>query len=402
MSLVVFSGPTLSEREGRRLLSGAEFFGPAECGDVYRAVRAGARSVALIDGYFDHRLSVWHKEILWALSRGVAVYGAASVGALRAAELHRFGMRGVGRVFEWFRDGVLEDDDEVAVIHEAPEREYTPLSLALVNLRRTLNDAVAACTLDASVSERVIRELKGLHYPDRDFGTLLQVIKRLLTPPEAESLEGWLARHGVTDQKREDAVALLQRLRNTATHRAALEPQRDFRFQHTNAWQALLESIDARTASARSQGAVQKKAAAPPMPPRQDVPPAPAVGDEPALLQGLAIIAQQDPALHARIVQHAFERALALVLADQAGASADAAAIQSASEHFRRERGLFTPEQTAAWLASNRMEVSDFSVLVHDTVLSEAFSGAAKRAFLDQLPSTLRILGAYADVAASD
>ena len=43
------------------------------------------------------------------------------MGALRAAELHAFGMRGVGRIFEAFRDGELEDDDEVAVVHGPAE-----------------------------------------------------------------------------------------------------------------------------------------------------------------------------------------------------------------------------------------------------------------------------------------
>ena len=48
------------------------------------------------------------------------------MGALRAAELHVFGMVGVGRVFELFRDGLLEDDDEVAVAHGPADSGYQP------------------------------------------------------------------------------------------------------------------------------------------------------------------------------------------------------------------------------------------------------------------------------------
>jgi len=55
--------------------------------------------------------TVWHKEILWAMAQGIHVYGGASIGALRAAELHRLGMTGVGRVFADDRDGILTDDD---------------------------------------------------------------------------------------------------------------------------------------------------------------------------------------------------------------------------------------------------------------------------------------------------
>ena len=70
--------------------------------------------------------TVWHKEILWAMAQGIHVFGAASIGALRAAELDAFGMRGIGRIYEAFRDGVLEDDDEVAVLHGPEELGYPP------------------------------------------------------------------------------------------------------------------------------------------------------------------------------------------------------------------------------------------------------------------------------------
>ena len=52
-------------------------------------------AIGVIDGYFDGVPSVWHKEILWALSQGIRVFGGASMGALRAAELDGFGMTGV-------------------------------------------------------------------------------------------------------------------------------------------------------------------------------------------------------------------------------------------------------------------------------------------------------------------
>jgi hypothetical protein len=78
------------------------------------------QAIGIIDGYFHRVPAVWHKEILWAMSEGIHVFGSASMGALRASELHRYGMIGVGRVFETYRDGRLEDDDEVVVMH-SPE-----------------------------------------------------------------------------------------------------------------------------------------------------------------------------------------------------------------------------------------------------------------------------------------
>ena len=95
--LVVFLGPTLSHDDARDVLD-AEYRPPAAHGDVLRAALRRPRAIGLVDGVFERVPAVWHKEILFALSEGVHVYGAASMGALRAAELDAFGMRGeIGR-----------------------------------------------------------------------------------------------------------------------------------------------------------------------------------------------------------------------------------------------------------------------------------------------------------------
>ena len=72
--------------------------------------------IGIIDGGFEYTAPVWHKEILYALSAGTRVLGAASMGALRAAECHSFGMTGVGSIFKEYRDGTRIDDSDVAQI----------------------------------------------------------------------------------------------------------------------------------------------------------------------------------------------------------------------------------------------------------------------------------------------
>jgi hypothetical protein len=89
--VVVFLGPTLSHDDARDVLD-AEYLPPAAHGDVLRAALRRPRAIALVDGVFERVPAVWHKEILFALSEGIHVYGAASMGALRAAELDAFGM----------------------------------------------------------------------------------------------------------------------------------------------------------------------------------------------------------------------------------------------------------------------------------------------------------------------
>jgi hypothetical protein len=158
---LIFVGPTLSVAEARAELD-AVYLPPVAQGDVYRAVRAGARVIGIVDGYFERLPSVWHKEILWAMSEGVHVFGSASMGALRAAELAVFGMVGVGSIYEAFASGKLEDDDEVAVAHGPQDGGYQTVSDAAVDIRATLAAAVQAGVIGAETGAALESIAKGL------------------------------------------------------------------------------------------------------------------------------------------------------------------------------------------------------------------------------------------------
>ena len=113
--ILVFLGPTLPLSDAQAALD-ATFLRPAGQGDVLLAAHAfRPRAMVLIDGEFEHRPAVRHKEILWAMAQGIVMIGAASMGALRAAELHGFGMIGVGAIYRWYRRFPLAPDDAVAV-----------------------------------------------------------------------------------------------------------------------------------------------------------------------------------------------------------------------------------------------------------------------------------------------
>ena len=88
MTAVIFAGPSV---RGLDLPSRNDvlFRPPAKQGDIFRATLTRPEAIGLIDGYFDGVPSVWHKEILWAMSQGIRVFGSASMGALRAAELEQ-------------------------------------------------------------------------------------------------------------------------------------------------------------------------------------------------------------------------------------------------------------------------------------------------------------------------
>jgi hypothetical protein len=100
-------------------LPGEVWFPPAAQGDILDAfLRRNPKQIVLIDGTFRENLSVWVKEIVYVMSKGCKFIGAASMGALRAAELWRYGAIGVGKIFEMYKSGEVQDDAYVMVEYD--------------------------------------------------------------------------------------------------------------------------------------------------------------------------------------------------------------------------------------------------------------------------------------------
>jgi len=240
--IYVFTGPTLSADDASAELE-ALYLPPAAQGDVYRVALDRPRAIAIIDGYFETVPSVWHKEILWAMSRGIHVYGSASMGALRAAELHDFGMIGVGKIFEHYRDGILSDDDEVAVTVGGEETGFRQLSEAMVNIRATLAAAERAHVIRPRSRRRLEEAAKSFHYPNRTYPALLAAGRQLrVAHGELVRLRDWLPT-GRVDQKQRDAYAMLRRIRADRRGRLRARARVAFVFEHTGYWDAVTQTI---------------------------------------------------------------------------------------------------------------------------------------------------------------
>ena len=238
MNACIFTGPTISAADAATELD-AVYFPPAAEGDVYRASLQRPQVIGIIDGYFQDVPSVRLKEILWAMSRGIHVFGSASIGALRATELAAFGMEGVGSVFEFFRDGILEDDDEVAVAHGPAELGFPSLSEAMVNIRQTLRKAELDQVISPDVCTALEQMAKQLFYPERNYPVLLRRASESGLPePQLARLRDWLP-EGRVNQKREDALAMLRLIGRRLEE--GLEPKSvSFTFEHTAMWEAVL------------------------------------------------------------------------------------------------------------------------------------------------------------------
>jgi hypothetical protein len=206
---VIFLGPSLDLATARGILAG-EYRPPAQFGSIYNLLASDVKTIVLIDGVFHTTPSVWQREILAALHEGIAVIGASSMGALRAAELQSFGMVGVGQVFEWYRNGVLRNDDAVALRHATGEHNYQPLSEPLVNIRATLEAAVAQSVVGAADASALLERCVRLPYPERGLESLGSLALALGWSAEAvRGLEAFLPQ-GRVDIKRQDAIAALR------------------------------------------------------------------------------------------------------------------------------------------------------------------------------------------------
>jgi hypothetical protein len=373
------------------VLKAAKLEGPAGCGDIYRVVRDGASTVVLIDGYFDQRLSVWHKEVLFALSRGARVYGAASMGALRAAELRRFGMVGVGRIFDWYVTGVIEADDEVAIVHESAERGFRPVSEAMVNLRATFLSAESAGVIAAETCAQLIELGRSIFYPSRSFRAVLTLAEaKGVSPAELSRLRDWLGANpgNVVDQKRADALALLERVHADSLERVGVEKP-SFDFEYTEVWHELTRQV---------------RNAASPLPDREGttaVPSAPARElDAPPIddwtAQVMHVLETSKPWLAENLLVEAERCAALLQCATLSGLEASPAEVQAASDELRYEHSLLSPASTERWLAERGLDVAELSAWMHDEVLLARARKAATPRVHRQLR---RILQASSDPA---
>jgi len=199
---IVFAGPSIFGIDSA-LLAGLELRPPAGRGDILLAVADGATAIGLIDGLFDTQPSVWHKEILYALQQRVPVLGAASMGALRAAECAAFGMIGVGGIFEEYASGSRVADADVGVAHAPAELGYQPMSVALVDVEATLRTLHRLGQMPPTVCARLLERARGLHFKHRTWDAIFD-------PDAGDLLE---AARAQPSRKTADAALLRKQLR---------------------------------------------------------------------------------------------------------------------------------------------------------------------------------------------
>ncbi len=98
------------------------------------------------------------------------MFGAASMGALRAAECAPYGFTPLGAIARWYVRGVIDGDDEVAVLTHP--RTHVALTAALVNVRHVMRLATRAGILDRETAANLIDRARRTFYMDRTWEDL--------------------------------------------------------------------------------------------------------------------------------------------------------------------------------------------------------------------------------------
>lgn len=332
MTTVVFVGPSIAVRDARAILD-AVYLPPVTQGDLVSAMTTYKPDViAILDGEFSQTLSVWHKELLYAMHSGVHVYGASSMGALRAAETDMYGTVGVGEIYGMYASGELTDDDEVALAHGTADVGYRALSEPLVNIRVTLRRAVAAGIIDVALADRLIAGEKAVFFPERSYYHLFE--SAAASGEDSVVLERLreFVRTSRVDQKRADAVTLLETLRDIPRPLAPHQPT--FALEWSGNFKALYD----QDRKVPVQGA------------DAEIP--------------LAAISTYT-ALHApdfnTLNGHALDRALVGVLAEMLGVDATPEEIAAERKRFRVEQKIPTEEALAEWCEAHHLSAEEFA-----------------------------------------
>ncbi|MCX4241319.1 TfuA-like protein [Paraliomyxa miuraensis] len=344
----VFLGPSLPIDQARAVLPHAHFRPPVAQGDVAGLLPLRPEWIGIVDGLFEAVPSVWHKEILLALEQGVRVVGAASMGALRAAELHAFGMEGVGSIFESYRDGRFDGDDEVAIQHGPASTGYRALSEALVNIRATLDAGHDQGLLTARERDELIGAASALPYMRRQWPRLLEHTAAMGLDAATISALRTFVREQPVDQKAADARALLRYIR--------AQPPAPDPAPGPVARTTFLHDLRYRDA--------------------------PILGDP----TGRARV--QDVLDHARLTMPGFEslldraasHELAVQLGIRLGLEPSPEDVERARHSLEQRLGWQSPEDGAAWCVDNDLDPDQLEALIERFALVELM----KRRFLDR------------------
>ena len=211
--IIVYAGLSIPFTQAKEILDSDEdneviYKRPIQRGDLNLALKENPDIIAIIDGVFHQNSAVGHKEILNVMKKGIKVYGASSMGALRASELDTLGMTGIGYVYNQYATGEVDSDDDVAVMLDSQTLE--PLSVPLINMKYVFTNAVEENIITEDEKDELLRISKETFYPKRNYAQTLSASS--LDNDKKDRLIDFIRQS--PDIKKEDAKKLLRQIKN--------------------------------------------------------------------------------------------------------------------------------------------------------------------------------------------
>lgn len=212
---IVYLGPTLRREEAVKILD-ADYRDPAKKGDFLMLSQDSdeKKYVGFIDGVFLHDyppppIEVYHL----ATRKNIELLGASSLGALRAVELEKFGMKGIGKIFQLYKTGIIDADDEVAVTFVRGSNVLQ--SEAMIDIRFNLFLAYKKGIITNDTKKRFVKIAKGIYFPFRNYEDIINLTQQQYPSihDELENFRGHILQNR-DSLKARDAVKLLKYLKN--------------------------------------------------------------------------------------------------------------------------------------------------------------------------------------------
>lgn len=215
-NVVVFVGPSLDPEKARTILE-ADYRPPAKKGDLIKLIMSLDEKetvVGLIDGYFLLDYPPTPIEVYQLIVRpNTVVIGSSSIGALRAVELEKFGMIGIGKIFQLFKHGKLDADDEVAVTFS--QDFYRLQSEAMVDIRYNLYLSLKRGFVDKETKDAIAKVAKSIYFPFRTYQNIIE--ETIKNYPQLENntrrFEAYILRNRKSLKER-DALKLIEHIRD--------------------------------------------------------------------------------------------------------------------------------------------------------------------------------------------
>jgi hypothetical protein len=369
MKAVIFLGPSLPVEEARGILDAVYLPPVAQTDLLTAAVNHKPDAIGIIDGVFLQSLSVWHKEILYVLEQGIPIYGASSMGALRAAETAAFGMIGIGEIYRQYAAGLM-DDDEVALAHSSAEHGYLKSSEAMVNVRATFQAAQTAGIITEDQRVQLVSIAKAFYFTGRTMPEIFKAAAVAMPAKTVSELKAFVATNFV-DLKRQDAIELLQTIKELL--RKGKPEQRPLTFvpKHSTAFETLYNR-DRRVEFEGTSMAMET------------------IGNHVAL----------NAPDYDELNFDALNRAVVFNLSEVMGIEPTEDEVDEECARFRKRRGLEDDAALSDWLAENHLSQQEFRELnqenaacrvMHRWLLIAMWMGRTTRWVLDEL----RLKGTY-------